>query len=306
MLADSAIVLREGVAVFISVLIASRWRPAMLAETLASIRQQSRQPDEVIISVTGPDDLPPNLDSDPSVRVIIAEAGVMAQRNAAIHATNPKCDAVVFFDDDVELAVDYLDHAEAFWQARPDVIMFDGHFLHPGPCARSEAKRLLREHSIREDRFVQTGSAWGCNMNFRRWVFGKELFDEALDGYAWLGEYDLCERISSLGLGGRYYGCCFVHLQTTTGRFPDRQLGYAQLMNARYYYSKGTIVHSGFDLLLNHCMKIPAINLYWLLRGDRRVNRRERLIGNFLALIAMLKGVREPKTVKLIRGGANL
>jgi hypothetical protein len=180
--------------------------------------------------------------------------------------------------------------------------MFDGHFLHPGPCERSNAQRLVLEHTMREERFVQTGSAWGCNMNFRRWVLAKELFDEALEGYAWLSDYELCERIASLGVGGRYYGCCFVHLETRTGRFPDRQLGYSQLMNARYFYHKGTIVHSAWDLIINHCVKTPAINLYWLLRADRRVDRRERLIGNFQALIAMLRGVRNPQTVKTIRG----
>jgi glycosyltransferase involved in cell wall biosynthesis len=287
---------------FLSVLIASRGRPAILAETLTSIRRQSRRPDEIIIAVTGPEDLPPDLGADPGVRVILAERGVMKQRNAAIRAAHPRCDAVTFFDDDVELATDYLSRAEAFWQSRHDVVMFDGHFVHPGPCERSEARRLVLEHATREDRFMQTGSAWGCNMNFRRWVLDRELFDEALDGYAWLGEYELCERIARLGVGVRYYGCCLVHLETRTGRFPDRQLGYSQLMNARYYYHKGTIVHSAWDFLINHCVKIPTINLYWLLRADRRVDRRERLIGNVLALIAMLRGVRDPQTVKSIRG----
>jgi glycosyltransferase involved in cell wall biosynthesis len=286
---------------FLSVLIASRGRPAILAATLSSVHRQCRRPDEIIVVVTGEHDLPPGLGTDPRVRVIIAEAGVMNQRNAAIRATDPRCEAVTFFDDDIELAIDYLSQAEAFWQARSDVVMFDGHFLHPGPCERSDAQRILLEHTIRESRFVHSKGIWGCNMNFRRWVLDKELFDNALDGYAWLGEYELCERISPLGLCGRYYCCCFVHLETRTGRFPDRQLGYAQLMNARYYYHKGRIVHSAWDFLVGHCIKIPAINLYWLLRADRRVDRRERLIGNFQALIAILRGVYDPQTVRTIR-----
>jgi glycosyltransferase involved in cell wall biosynthesis len=291
---------------FISILIASKGRAAVLADTLKSIKRQTRQPDEIILAVTAADDLPNDLSADASVRVLFTEPGCTQQRNAAIRATNPRCDAVTIFDDDVELATDYLAQAEEFWKRHPAVVMFDGHFLHPGPCERADAQRLLAEYTTREDRFVQTGSAWGCNQNFRRWVLDKELYDEELDGYAWLNEYDLCERIAPLGIGGRYYGCCFVHLETRTGRFPDRQLGYAQLMNARYFYHKGTIVRSGWDLVVNHFLKIPAINLYWLLRADqrarRRVNRWERLIGNFLALIAMLRGVRDPKTVRTIRG----
>src|SRR4051812_48616912 len=105
---------------FISVLIASKGRSAVLCDTLDSIRRQIRQPDEVIIAVTQLSDLPSDVTG---CRVVVTDPGVMKQRNAAIAATNEESDVVVFFDDDVELARDYLTQAELFWQARPDVVM---------------------------------------------------------------------------------------------------------------------------------------------------------------------------------------
>jgi hypothetical protein len=213
---------------------------------------------------------------------------------------NNSAEIVSIFDDDVELASDYLKNAEQLFYMRPEVILFDGHFYHPGPCEREIALQLIASNPERDYSFKATGTAWGCNMNFRRWALDRERFDDMLDSYAWLSDYDLSERVAKFGLAGQYKGCCFVHLQTQSGRTSDRKHGYAQLMNAYYYYRTGVIVHSIRDLLFGHLVKIPLINLYWAISRDKKANRKERIIGNLLAIKDIASGYRDPRRVNII------
>jgi hypothetical protein len=71
-------------------------------------------------------------------------------------------------------------------------------------------------------------------------------------------------------------------------------------MNAVYFYKKHTEVESFSNLVFGHILKALAANVYWLLRGDKRIDRWGRLRGNFLAIFSALTGHNDPRLVEKI------
>jgi GT2 family glycosyltransferase len=281
--------------------IASKGRPDVLRDTLESIWAQSRAPDQVVIVVERPDDLLDGLETGKAVRVVIGDGGVTRTLNLGVAACGADIGTVSLFDDDIELAPDYLERALELFAGRPDVLMFDGQPVHAGPCDRAEARRSVAGAGLAGGRFCSGVPVWGCNMNVRRAVFGVEQFDEAIVLYGWLREYDFGDRVARLGLTGRHEGCVFAHLAARGGRISDLQYGYTQLMNPVYYRKKGTVVQSWADLVFGHFAKVIGANLLKWVTGDRSCNRLLRLRGNLLAAGAALRGVSDPRSVLEIR-----
>jgi GT2 family glycosyltransferase len=285
---------------FHSVIIASTGRPEILGATVSSLRQQTVSPDEIIIALTEQADLPPMSEMGALVRVIFAPRGVTRQLNAAVAQTDLRCELVSIFDDDVELAPEYLAKVREFFRVHSDVIFFDGECAAHGVIDHIQARKILQLQSEGSESFRQGCSVWGCNMNIRRWVLDRERFDETVALYGWLHEFDFGHRVEKLGRCGRYSGCRFVHLEVPSGRISGVKHGFLQVMNAVYFYKKKTVVQSFPDLVFGHLVKTPAINAYWLLRGDTRVDRWGRLRGNFRALAAALAGNSDPRAVENI------
>src|SRR4051794_14154017 len=105
----------------IAVVIASHMRPVALAGTLASLSGQSRPPDETIVSVVGPDDLPQPMPT--GVKAVCSERGASKQRNQGTQALSTNIDIVVFLDDDMILHRDYLRGMEIIFSATPDAAL---------------------------------------------------------------------------------------------------------------------------------------------------------------------------------------
>jgi glycosyltransferase involved in cell wall biosynthesis len=280
--------------VHVAVAIASKGRPAVLADVLDSLRIQRRAADSVWVSVTERSDVPPELD-DRVVRVLIGPPGLTTQRNAVIDALGPEVDVLVFLDDDAELHPDYLARAEAFLSARPDVVLFSGDAVADGAATgqldRGTARDLLAGHEPGED-VVPGIPAYGCNMVVRADVARQVRFDEVLPLYGWLEDRDFSVRTSRFGTVVRYDGCALVHLGVSGGRENGTRLGYQQVVHPAYLHRKGvlrtgeTVVFLGRALLANV-----------LRRSSGRVDRPGRLRGNLLGLRSVLRGTPDPQGV---------
>lgn len=90
----------------IAVVIASHMRPVALAATLSSLSGQSRPPDEIVVSIVGPDDLPDTMPA--GVKAICSDRGASRQSNRGTQALSTNTGIVVFLDDDMILHRDHL------------------------------------------------------------------------------------------------------------------------------------------------------------------------------------------------------
>jgi hypothetical protein len=118
----------------LAIVIASKGRPAELGLWLDHIRRQSHQPDLMIWSVAGQDDLP-NLSNVPEAErpiIRLADKGLCAQRNAALSAIPADTDIVAFFDDDYVPSAYCLAGLVSFFERSPDVVGATGQLLADG------------------------------------------------------------------------------------------------------------------------------------------------------------------------------
>lgn len=286
---------------FLSVVVASANRPEMLTETLESLANQTRPPDELILSTTKPadvGDIPERL--RPFTRVITGPASSTRQRNAGIDASGAACDAISFMDDDVELAPDYLAQVAKFFGDRPDVFAFSGHVADLPAGTRAEARRLLGIPS--EASFTGADGLYGCSMNVRRATALAVRFDERLSLYAWMEDYDFGRRCQAHGKVGFYTGCRLVHLGCPSGRVSEARFGYAQIMNPTYLFRKGTYGPAR-KLFVDNWLRALAANtlLAFEAASPGRRTHRGRLRGNLIAISQILTGRVNPEGIARVR-----
>ncbi|WP_261664953.1 glycosyltransferase family 2 protein [Deinococcus sp. Marseille-Q6407] len=291
---------------FVSVIIASRGRPQVLAETVKSILQQARRPDEIIIAVTTTDDVLPGMDGS-GVQVIISPPGSSVQRNEAIAALNPASDLVVFLDDDVEVASDYLIKVTNFMEVVPDVAAFSSTPVLDkamgGRLPREEAKAILVNSLVSDPDVRSARGLYGCNMVVRAKYARREKFDERLVSYAWLEDRDYGIRMEKYGAVVNYDGGRIVHFGTPGGRISEVRMGYIQIMNPAYLFFvkkeltfREYVDHGINGFLANLAHRLGVLTL---LRPQSimTIDRNQRLKGNFLALRDIFIGKLDPRLV---------
>ena len=145
---------------WISVVIASTNRRDILHETVLSLARQSRQADEILLSVVDPEqDLKAETLRMQGVRFVTGLLGLTFQRNTGVASVHRDCDLINFLDDDVELHPNYLRNGCEFMVQHPEVVgISDGGMIangaSTGELSRSEAIRLERVH-----RKIQAGGS---------------------------------------------------------------------------------------------------------------------------------------------------
>jgi GT2 family glycosyltransferase len=278
-----------------AVIIASANRPEMLGETLASLQRQSVLPALVILSVTRPEDVPPDAEAD-GIEVVIGRRGSSLQRNDALDRLPQGIEIVSFLDDDIELDPGYLASIHGFLTEHPEIVIVDGAVLSDGGVTRCEAIRIVAQAPPPAPGFVNSRNAYGCNMTVRRSVAETVRFDERLKLYAWLEDADFTHRCLEHGACARYFAARLVHMRTSVGRVSGKQFGFAQLTNSYYLKKKGHM--SAIALLRTHWFPALSANLWGSLSGDRQVDRVGQLKGNLIALSRLARGVCEPEYVE--------
>src|ERR1700742_1464750 len=88
--------------------IATHHRPTILAETLAFLAKQTRQPDIIVVAYAEPADIADAPALFPDVTFIHTELGLTRQRNAILTLAR-EYDILFFIDDDFYLDPQYLE-----------------------------------------------------------------------------------------------------------------------------------------------------------------------------------------------------
>ncbi|WP_237216251.1 glycosyltransferase family 2 protein [Falsiroseomonas oryziterrae] len=285
----------------IAIGIATRGRAPILAEVLAELGLQTRQPERILVCHVTPEDVAGIAERFPHVELLTAPAGLPRQRNAILDACGD-CDAVLFLDDDFLCAPDYLAVTERVFLTRPDCVVTTGTVLADGakgPGISVQEGRVVLD----EDRFDGDPLAvrphfngYGCNMALRLAPMREHglRFDENLPLYGWYEDLDLTRRLGRHGAILRLAGARGVHLGTKAGRVAGTRLGYSQVANAIYLARKGVYP---WNRALRSAARNMAMNAARSLKPEPWVDRAGRLKGNLIALGDLLRGRMHPMRV---------
>ena len=205
-----------------SVIICTRNRLADMLICLPSIKHQTVAPQELIVvdSSTQPLNTNPafndlfNATHFPHTTLIYqhTKPGLPYQRN--VGTTLATQDIVYFFDDDVILEPDYLEHMNTTFTNHPHYAGGMGNVtnISPKKPLYNIVKALfgiqrdyssgkfnlsgLPTHPYGMKKFMNVEVLGGCCMAYRRSVFTRHSFDENLGGYAFMEDCDFSRRVS--------------------------------------------------------------------------------------------------------------
>ena len=102
--------------------IPTRSRPAILAETIAFLAKQQRQPDAIVVAYAEAEDIADAANQFPHVTFIQAPLGLTRQRNAILIWAGDH-DILLFIDDDFYPDPQYVKITERFFVEHPEVVL---------------------------------------------------------------------------------------------------------------------------------------------------------------------------------------
>lgn len=289
----------------VAIIIATKERPKILAETLQSIKRQTRRAARVYVSVSSLGDAPQG-ESAEGVIVLVGLPGGSAQRNTAIRQVPLDVRYVAFFDDDIEIHPSYLERAISFLETNPDVVAISGIMLADGNISREAACVLLEKDAtwMSDPSLRDRGRhhiLYACNAVVRSGPLRETLFDESLPLYSYGEDYDLSLRLKKFGRVGRLSNAVGVHLQTQAARVSGKRYGYAMIANNWYFLQKG-VCHiaapwSYVRFVLIVVLKRLCINLGNALSGQLQRDPWGQIQGNLLALVDIICGRSSPNRI---------
>lgn len=288
-----------------AVIIPSRNRVSHLRQILLCLARQEVLPDEVVVSVPSVDHLCALDGLSLNLLVVTGNEGASRQRNSGIAAVSPTAELMLFLDDDMVIARDYLANAIKLFLRHPGIAGASGTLLADGAALKKELDtcdglRLLEQTVARSDGVKPVRSLYGCNMIARRSMVAN-WFDERLVGYSWLEDFAFSRNLAQSGELVQYEGCLGVHLGSESGgRVNHERFGYSQVLNPVFLWRKGPLQISDIAL---HTTKGVAGNAIFSLRREDGKWRRARFRGNLRALSDLVAGRMEPSRV--LTGGAS-
>ena len=280
--------------------IATRGRPAILAETLAEIARQTVQPSRILVCGTEPADIA-SAAAFPAVERLIAPSGLPRQRNAILNAIGD-CDVVLFLDDDFLMAPDYIRATLAAMEADPLVVVTTGRLIADdvkGPgLSPAQGRALIAEQAYGAWRpgVEPAQHGYGCNMALLLapvFIHGIR-FDERLPLYGWSEDVDFTHRLGRYGAIVKVTGAQGVHLGVKSARTPGRKLGYSQVANPIYLFGKGSY---SFGRASRSVARNLLANAVRSVRPEPFIDRRGRLRGNLTAFADLLRGRMAPERI---------
>ena len=281
--------------------IATCGRPIILAETIAYLAKQKRQPDRIIVAYADPADAGHAPARFPHVTFIQAELGLTRQRNAILDLARDS-DILLFIDDDFYLDPHYLEITERVFVENPNVVASTGNVLADdvkGPgLTVAQAKSIVAGNTAAQSvqRLTQAFFAYGCNMCLRLAPIREHQlrFDETLPLYGWYEDWDFSGQLVAFGSIVHISNACGVHLSAKVGRITGVRMGYAQVANPIYLARKGTFPWSHvLKFIVGPCLK----NLVRSLAPEAHVDRFGRFYGNVTAFRDLLAGRLDPTQI---------
>lgn len=297
----------------LSIVICTKEREQCLKDCLDSVFRQTRQPDEIIIVDDG--DL---VESD--IVGLVARhqiacqylrkdtPGLTASRNMGVqYATG---DVVLFLDDDVILDPGYIVGIMKIYERdpegrvggvtgvlrvsyRPGVLPFLRLFgldaRMPGAVLPNGRGVLVREGDISRPIEVQWLS--GCNMSYRREVFGTFSFDRRLGSYGWGEDRDFSYRVSKEYTLVATPEAALVHLENPEGRIDTRRFGFMETNYLYRFFAKNMPKRPMNWLTLGWAMLgIVTKNVLLAVTAANRSAILAQLEGNLQGLCAIMTG----------------
>jgi glycosyltransferase involved in cell wall biosynthesis len=275
-----------------TIVVSSVNRPQMLHETVLAIRKQTNLPIAIILSLCDTASILSETAELPLVHVVQGPRGLTKQRNSGLSVLPSEADCVLFLDDDIELAANYIESMQRLFDRFPDVVVASGVSAVDGLRV---GRALTREESVlavlkqhRESKTETAEGAYGCNMFVRRSLLASVRFDERLPLDSWLEDYDFSVRCKPHGRVVWNFETCVAHIGAQrTRRERGFLVGYSQLANSHYLWRKGVI--PSFRKLLG-AFWLPAlrVSLQGALHGkppwNVLVDYKGRVRGNAQAL----------------------
>lgn len=286
----------------IAVGIATRGRPAILAEVLAELDRQTRAPEQVLVCHVAPEDVADLPARFPGVGFLRQEpGGLTRQRNRLLDAA-PDAEVMLFLDDDFLAAPGFLAALEGVMEARPDCVVATGTVIADGakgPGITVAAGRAILAADAPPDDSLAVQphfNGYGCNMALRMAPVRAQAlrFDERLPLYGWYEDIDLTRRLLPHGSILRLAGARGVHLGVKQGRVPGIRLGYSQVVNPIYLALKGSFPWNHALPSAGRHMLINLLRCAW---PEPEVDRFGRLKGNLLGLFDLLRGRIRPERI---------
>lgn len=271
-----------------TVIICSANRPAILHDTVLGLLKQKVRPISVILSLYNESSVLAETQALPNVRCILGPQGSSVQRNSAIPLAHTPF--VLFLDDDVELATDYIEQMERVATEDPSIVAASGKVVADGAAdgkgiGREAAIKAVLEYSgSRACTGIKLKEFYGCNMFVRSDVLRTERFDERLPLYSWLEDRDFLWRCSKHGKMVRNQASVIAHLATRLGRTSDVRYGYSKIANPFYMWRK-SVMPSLPEVIVMFWLKTTAANALRAMMPKRPKgpDYRKRLKGNLMA-----------------------
>ncbi len=276
-------------------------RRGLVSQLLAHLENQTRLPDEVIVSA--PDETHVEPYSSPRLKVSFAfgKKGLCAQRNQALEQALGRVDIVTFFDDDFLPAATYLERLLQAFVENPGWAVISGTVVEDGVKGPGipfeEGLRILRAAEASRQgplTVIEHPGAYGCNMSMRAAQIGSLRFDERLVLYGWQEDIDFTSQLRRFGAVVSLSSLLGVHLGVKGGRLSGLRNGYSQIVNPVYLLRKGTMPRGFAMSLMARNVAANAVRSLW---PEPHVDRRGRLKGNIIAAVHVLKGRVEPEFV---------
>ncbi len=296
-----------------SVVICTRNRPNDFRETLVSLMRQKRLPDELVVvdssDTQALEEYLMSVNLTVMVTYIHSMPGLTLQRNLGIRSSTGEL--LFFFDDDVELDVDYLQKVESIFLGdtehkigavggriknlngdRP--ITFRSRFenfvfrsirtifgLEDMGSGRYRLSGMPTfSHRLMKAVFCETLT--GCCMAFRREVFEKIDFDENLPGYGLMEDVDISKRTLDVGYKIFYEpAAALIHKVSPQNRLDYFRWGEMSVINYDYLFRKNWSRE-----------KYRWLFYYWALLGLIVIN-----LHNKEALLGTLQGLKKLRMV---------
>jgi GT2 family glycosyltransferase len=288
----------------IAVGIATAGRRQQISLALRQLEKQILAPSEVLVCPASQEDFDPESGErlGSTFRLVQGPRGSCAQRNAILRECT-SADVIVFFDDDFYPASDYLQTVARLFAEHPAVVVATSHprldgASGPGiPHLRAvEYVESLPARPSAANDLNETYGGYGCNMAVRLAPVRQHAieFDENLPLYGWLEDIDFSRRLAPHGRIVSTTALRGVHLGTKSGRTSGRRLGYSQIANPVYLLRRGSLSPT---YALRHMAKNLLNNAFRCLHAEPWVDRRGRLVGNFVALSDLAVGKLDPRRI---------
>ena len=283
----------------IAVIVASTNRPEEIEQLLSCLSQQTKRANKVVLSVTSETDLPNCLPSD--VDVILGPPGLTVQRNRGLERVLGISDVVVFYDDDFLPTKDSLAGIERLFSVFPNIVSATGEVLYDGVkiggISHSAASAIVNDYERVPTAEITTDDilwAYGCNMAFRSSAIGSLRFDENLPLHGWQEDMDFVARLAKYGDTVKTNAFAGVHRGVNKRRSPGFQLGFSQIVNPVYLVQKGAMSgRKAANLMVRNFLA----NHIKALRPEPFIDRRGRMLGNWLGIFHVLRGPADPKAM---------